>query len=119
MTLQDREQKYIDPAIERAQKLFGKRIRDDGDRAAASSRLRSDVSGDGASDADLIIEAIFENLEAKKALYANVEQKMKPGAILATNTSSIRLEELRTELREPQRFVGIHFFNPVASNAAG
>lgn len=114
VTLQDREQKYIGPALERAGKLFAKRIRDDDDRAAAAARLRSDVEGAGVADADLIIEAIFENPEAKKALYAEVEKTMKPGAILATNTSSIRLEELRTELRDPQRFIGIHFFNPVA-----
>ncbi len=114
VTLQDREQQYIDPAMKRAAKLFAKRIRDDDERAAATARLRSDVEGAGVADADLIIEAIFENLEAKKALYAEVEKTMKPGAILATNTSSIRLEELRTELREPQRFIGIHFFNPVA-----
>jgi 3-hydroxyacyl-CoA dehydrogenase/enoyl-CoA hydratase/3-hydroxybutyryl-CoA epimerase len=114
VTLQDREQKYIDPAMERAQKLFGKRVRDDDDRARVSARLRSDVDGAGVADADLIIEAIFENLEAKKALYAEVEKTMQPGAILATNTSSIRLEELRTELKDPDRFIGIHFFNPVA-----
>jgi 3-hydroxyacyl-CoA dehydrogenase/enoyl-CoA hydratase/3-hydroxybutyryl-CoA epimerase len=114
VTLQDREQKYIDPAMERAAKLFAKRIRDDDDRAAATARLRADVDGSGIAEADLIIEAIFENLDAKKALYKDVEQRMKPGAILATNTSSIRLEELRTELRQPQRFIGIHFFNPVA-----
>ena len=114
VTLQDREQKYIDPAMERASKLFAKRIRDDDDRAAASARLRPDVEGAGIADADLVIEAIFENLEAKKALYAEVEKTMKSDAILATNTSSIRLEDLRTELRDPQRFIGIHFFNPVA-----
>jgi len=114
VTLQDREQKYIDPAMERAQKLFGKRVRDDDERQATSARLRSDISGDGVADADLIIEAIYENLEAKQALYKIVEEKMKPGAILATNTSSIRLEELRTNLKDPQRFIGIHFFNPVA-----
>ena len=114
VTLQDREQKYIDPAMERAAKLFAKRIRDDDDRAAATARLRADVDGSGIAEADLIIEAIFENLDAKKALYKDVEQRMKPDAILATNTSSIRLEELRTELRQPQRFIGVHFFNPVA-----
>ena len=114
VTLQDREQKYIDPAMERAQKLFSKRIRGDDERQATSARLRSDVNGDGVADADLIIEAIYENLEAKQALYKVVEETMKAGAILATNTSSIRLEELRTNLRDPQHFIGIHFFNPVA-----
>jgi 3-hydroxyacyl-CoA dehydrogenase/enoyl-CoA hydratase/3-hydroxybutyryl-CoA epimerase len=114
VTLQDREQKYIDPAIERAAKLFGKRVREDDKRLATAERLRSDVNGDGVADADLVIEAIYENLEAKQSLYEDLQAKMKPGALLATNTSSIRLEELRTVLREPQRFIGLHFFNPVA-----
>ncbi|MDH4054002.1 MAG: 3-hydroxyacyl-CoA dehydrogenase NAD-binding domain-containing protein, partial [Gammaproteobacteria bacterium] len=72
------------------------------------------VEGAGAREADLVIEAIYENLEAKQALYEALQEKMKPGALLATNTSSIRLEELRTVLREPKRFIGLHFFNPVA-----
>jgi 3-hydroxyacyl-CoA dehydrogenase/enoyl-CoA hydratase/3-hydroxybutyryl-CoA epimerase len=114
VTLQDREQKYIDPALGRARKLFEKRIRDDAERAAATQRLQADVNGDGAANADLVIEAIFENLEAKQELYKALELKMKPGALLASNTSSIRLEELRTVLKEPRRFIGLHFFNPVA-----
>jgi 3-hydroxyacyl-CoA dehydrogenase/enoyl-CoA hydratase/3-hydroxybutyryl-CoA epimerase len=114
VTLQDREEKYIQPALERADKLFGKRIRDEAQRAQAKQRLRSDVEGSGAADADLVIEAIFENLEAKKSLYDSLQRKMKSGAILATNTSSIRLEDLRDQLQSPQRFIGVHFFNPVA-----
>lgn len=114
VTLQDREQKYIDPALARAHKLFGKKVRDDEKRSATIDRLQADVSGDGAARADLIIEAIFENLEAKQALYKDLQAKMKPGALLATNTSSIRLEELRTVLDAPTRFIGLHFFNPVA-----
>ena len=114
VTLQDREQKYIDPALERAAKLFGKKVRDDAKRAETSARLKADVAGDGAGQADLVIEAIFENLEAKQALYKELQAKMKPGALLATNTSSIRLEDLRTVLDEPARFIGLHFFNPVA-----
>jgi 3-hydroxyacyl-CoA dehydrogenase/enoyl-CoA hydratase/3-hydroxybutyryl-CoA epimerase len=114
VTLQDREQKYIEPAIERATKLFSKRIRDEDKRAAAMGRLSPDVDGDGIAEADLVIEAIYENLEAKQELYEDLQSRMKPGALLATNTSSIRLEELRTVLREPKRFIGLHFFNPVA-----
>lgn len=114
VTLQDREQKYIDPALARASKLFGKRVRDDARRAATHERLRADVNGDGVVDADIIIEAIYENLEAKQELYKALQEKMKPGALLASNTSSIRLEDLRTVLAEPKRFIGLHFFNPVA-----
>jgi 3-hydroxyacyl-CoA dehydrogenase/enoyl-CoA hydratase/3-hydroxybutyryl-CoA epimerase len=115
VTLQDRGAEYIDPALKRAAGLFSKKIRDANDRAAATDRLLVDVDGDGVADADLIIEAIFEDLEAKQSLYQSLESSMKPGAILATNTSSIRLEDLRTVLREPDRFIGLHFFNPVAA----
>jgi len=114
VTLQDREQQYIDPAMARAAKLFAKKVRDEGKRAEVAQRLQADVEGKHVADADLVIEAIFENLEAKQALYKTLQETMKPGALLATNTSSIRLEELRTVLRQPQRFIGLHFFNPVA-----
>jgi 3-hydroxyacyl-CoA dehydrogenase/enoyl-CoA hydratase/3-hydroxybutyryl-CoA epimerase len=114
VTLQDRASEYIEPAMQRAAKLFSKRIRDANDRAAATDRLLADVAGDGVASADLIIEAIFEDLDAKQALYKTLQASMKPGAILATNTSSIRLEELRTVLDHPERFIGLHFFNPVA-----
>ena len=114
VTLQDRALEYIEPAIARAAKLFSKKIRDANDRAEVSDRLQTDVEGNGVADADLVIEAIFEDLDAKQALYQNLQASMKPGAILATNTSSIRLEDLRTVLDEPQRFIGLHFFNPVS-----
>ncbi len=114
VTLQDREDKYIQPAIDRAHKMYAKRIRDEGDRKAATARLVADVAGEGIAKADLIIEAIYENLDAKKKLYAEIEKTMQPDAVIATNTSSIPLQELRTELQHPDRFVGVHFFNPVA-----
>ncbi len=114
VTLQDREQKYIDTALARAAKLFSKRVRNLEERAATAERLRSDIDGDGIAEADLVIEAIVENLAAKQGLYESLQQRMKPSALLATNTSSIPLQELRTVLREPHRFIGLHFFNPVA-----
>ena len=114
VTLQDRGIEYIEPALERANKLFKKKIRDAKDREETIARLNADIDGLGIADADLIIEAIYEDLEAKQELLRQIESSMKPGAILATNTSSIRLEELRTVLQQPQRFIGLHFFNPVA-----
>lgn len=114
VSLQDREMKYIEPALERASKLFAKRIRDDDKRADATRRLVADPDAAHAKDADLIIEAIFEDADAKRTLYASLEPAMKDGALLATNTSSIRLEELREGLAQPERFIGLHFFNPVA-----
>lgn len=114
VSLQDREEKYVRPAIERAQKLFDKRIRSEPDRKAAADRLRADVAGDGVPEADLVIEAIFEDREAKQTLYRELEPRMKSSAVLASNTSSIRLEELTPALEREGRLIGLHFFNPVA-----
>ncbi|MHC9335874.1 3-hydroxyacyl-CoA dehydrogenase NAD-binding domain-containing protein, partial [Clostridium perfringens] len=82
---------FIEPAIKRAHELFDKRIKDPGKNQAARERLKADVEGVGAGDAEVVIEAIFESLEAKQALYARLEPRMKPEAILATNTSSLML----------------------------
>jgi 3-hydroxyacyl-CoA dehydrogenase/enoyl-CoA hydratase/3-hydroxybutyryl-CoA epimerase len=79
-----------------------------------AARLTADVEGTGVPRADLVIEAIFENVDAKRALYAKLEPAMKRDALLATNTSSIVLEELARGLADPGRLVGLHFFNPVA-----
>jgi len=114
VTLQDRELKYVTPALERAQTFFEKRYPDPAARQQASARLTADVDGNGVPQADLVIEAIFENLEAKRELYARLEPRMKPTAVLATNTSSIVLEQLAEKLATPSRLVGLHFFNPVA-----
>jgi len=114
VTLQDRSAELIQPALDRARSFFDKRLKDPAAAAAAAARMRMDVKGDGAADADVVIEAIVENLDAKRALYAELEPKLKPSAIFATNTSSIMIETLSERLRDPGRLVGIHFFNPVA-----
>jgi 3-hydroxyacyl-CoA dehydrogenase/enoyl-CoA hydratase/3-hydroxybutyryl-CoA epimerase len=114
VTLQDRAEEYIRPALERAAALFEKRIKDPAKRAEAAARLRADLAGDGVATADVVIEAIVEDPEVKRALYAKIEPQLAPGAIIATNTSSIRLEELASALADPGRLVGLHFFNPVA-----
>ena len=114
VTLQDRGMEYIQPAMDRAGALFAKKVKDEAKRAATLARLKADPEGTGVAGADLVIEAIFENLEAKQALYAKLEAELRPEAILATNTSSIALEQLRTGLKHPERFAGLHYFNPVA-----
>ncbi len=114
VTLQDREMKYIEPALKRAGKLFAKRLKKPPAIAAAQTRLMADVAGDGVPRADVIIEAIFEDADAKRALYADIEPRMAAHAILATNTSALPLEELARDLAHPARFIGLHFFNPVA-----
>ncbi len=114
VTLQDRAAEFVAPALERAGQLYEKRLRDPEKIAAARGRLRADVPGDGVPDADVVIEAIFESLNAKRELYAALEPRLKPQALLATNTSSLLLEPLAAKLARPERLVGLHFFNPVA-----
>jgi 3-hydroxyacyl-CoA dehydrogenase/enoyl-CoA hydratase/3-hydroxybutyryl-CoA epimerase len=114
VTLQDQNAERLAPAMGRAAKLFSDRLKDPRRVRDAVDRLIPDVAGDGVARADVIIEAIFENLEAKRALFAAVEAKAKPTAVLATNTSSIPLEDIATAMADPSRLVGIHFFNPVA-----
>jgi 3-hydroxyacyl-CoA dehydrogenase/enoyl-CoA hydratase/3-hydroxybutyryl-CoA epimerase len=114
VTLQDRELKFIEPALRRAREGFEKRLRDPVKAGELMTRLTADVTGDGVPRADVIIEAIFENIDAKHELFARVEPRMQPAAILASNTSSIMLEQLDDRLPDPGRLVGIHFFNPVS-----
>ncbi len=114
VTLQDRELKHIEPALQRAAETFSKRLKDPDKVAAVMQRLSADVAGAGVERADVVIEAIYENLAAKQELYARLEPRMKPDALLATNTSSIMLEPLAEKLARPERLVGLHFFNPVA-----
>lgn len=114
VTLQDREMKYIEPAIERAHKLFKRKLKKPTLVGAAKTRLVADPEGKGVERADVIIEAIFENLDAKKALFADLNGRISAHAILATNTSAIPLAEIATVLDDPSRLVGLHFFNPVA-----
>lgn len=113
VTLQDREEKYVEPALKTANKLFEKKTRTPEDYEAAVARLKMDVEGNGIADADLVIEAIYENVEAKKSLYDDLVARMKPDALLATNTSSLMLEILSADLPDPKRLFGLHFFNPV------
>ncbi len=125
VTLQDREMKFVQPALDRARELFEKKLKTPERVAAASARLRADIEGNGVSQAQLAIEAIYENPEAKKRVLSEIEGKSKSmamddrfhaqgSALIATNTSSIPLDELRVAFSHPQRFLGLHFFNPVA-----
>jgi 3-hydroxyacyl-CoA dehydrogenase/enoyl-CoA hydratase/3-hydroxybutyryl-CoA epimerase len=114
VTLQDRSAEAIDSALTRAKKLFSRRLRGRALQAAARTRLRADKAGDGVAHADVVIEAIVEDLDAKRGLFAELEPRMRPDAILATNTSALPLDELGESLARPGQFIGLHFFNPVA-----
>ena len=113
VTLQDQNAERLAPAMGRAAKLFADRLRDARRVRDASDRLIPDVAGEGVARADVVIEAIFENVDAKRSLFAALERKAKPSAILATNTSSIPLEDIATAMSDPSRLIGLHFFNPV------
>jgi 3-hydroxyacyl-CoA dehydrogenase/enoyl-CoA hydratase/3-hydroxybutyryl-CoA epimerase len=119
VTLQDQSYERIAPAIGRAAAMFARKFRGrraDAERRsrAALDRLIPDPQGLGVARADVIIEAIFEDLAAKQALFAALERRARPDALLATNTSSLKLEDIATALAAPRRLVGLHFFNPVA-----
>jgi len=115
VTLQDQNVERIAPAVKRAAQLYAKRFRGDRRQARLTlDRLIPDPQGSGVRHADVVIEAIFENLEAKQKLFAALEPQLKAGAVLATNTSSLRLEDIGQALQRPERLIGIHFFNPVA-----
>ena len=114
VTLQDLSPEVIDKGIKAQSKLFSKKFKTKAQKAAAKARLIADPTGQGAIHADVIIEAIVENLEIKQKLFAELEAKIKPGAVLATNTSSLEIEVIAAPLKDPGRLIGIHFFNPVA-----
>ncbi len=114
VTLQDRELKYIEPALKRAKSLFKRRLKKPEAVAAASTRLVADVEGSGVKRADVIIEAIFENREAKRELFERLKPDLQPHTLVATNTSAIPLAELSDVFDDPSRLIGLHFFNPVA-----
>ncbi|MGC6452799.1 MAG: 3-hydroxyacyl-CoA dehydrogenase NAD-binding domain-containing protein [Candidatus Puniceispirillaceae bacterium] len=113
VTLQDISADAVEAAVSRAATLYERRLKDPGKVEAAMARLGADHEGKGLASADLLIEAVAENLEIKRAVFADAEQRMKPDAILATNTSAIPLEEIGTALAAPDRLIGMHFFNPV------
>jgi len=113
VTLQDQTPEGLAPAMKRAYDLFKRRLREPARVRDAADRLIADTTGEGARHADVVIEAIFENLEAKRELFAKIETLARPDAVLASNTSSLKLADISANFRAPQRLVGIHFFNPV------
>ena len=110
VSLSDMNEQAIDAALERAYALFDKRSPSPDE---ARARLVSDPKGNGIAQADIIIEAVAENIDIKHAVFSAVEAQAKPDAILATNTSSIMIEDIARSLKKPERLIGLHFFNPV------
>ena len=114
VSLQDLNEEQIEKGRAAQKKLFARKFKTRAQREAAMARLIADPKGLNISRADVVIEAIVEKLESKQGLIKSIEAKLKPGAVLATNTSSIEIEKIAEALSEPARLIGIHFFNPVA-----
>jgi 3-hydroxyacyl-CoA dehydrogenase / enoyl-CoA hydratase / 3-hydroxybutyryl-CoA epimerase len=115
VTLQDRAREYVEPALSRARDLFKKRLRAPGAADEAMARIVVDLEATQVGATDLVIEAIIENVDAKSSLFRSLEPKLRSDALIATNTSSIEIEKLAGSLEHPDRLLGLHFFNPVAS----
>jgi 3-hydroxyacyl-CoA dehydrogenase/enoyl-CoA hydratase/3-hydroxybutyryl-CoA epimerase len=113
-SLQDVDEGQIAKALSRAKGLFKRHLRTPTAINAAVARLIADPKGKHIKHADVVIEAIVEKLEIKQKLFQELEKRIRPGAVLATNTSSLRLEDIAKPLADPGRLVGVHFFNPVA-----
>jgi len=113
-SLQDVDEGQIAKALSRAKRLFKRHLRTPTAINAAVARLIADPKGKHIKHADVVIEAIVEKLEIKQKLFQELEKRIRPGAVLATNTSSLRLEYIAKPLADPGRLVGVHFFNPVA-----
>ena len=114
VTLQDTTEELVEIALKRANKIFTRLLRVPGEVQAAQKRLIMDVEGLQVSSADVVIEAIVEKLDAKQNLFRSLESNISPDTLIATNTSSIRLEDMAESFKYPGRFVGLHFFNPVS-----
>ncbi len=115
VTVEDSNHSALAATVKRASLLYAKRFRDYPHlQTAAMDRLLPDPKGQGRKKADIVIEAIYENLAAKQTLFSQLEKAASPNAILASNTSSIPLEKIASVMKEPGRLVGLHFFNPVA-----
>jgi 3-hydroxyacyl-CoA dehydrogenase len=116
--LTDLDQARVDKGVayvhEQIDKLVSKRRLDEGTAAKLRGLVSGSVDRSVFADADFVIEAVFENLDLKKQIWAELEKIVTPEAILATNTSSLSVTEMAAGLEHPERVVGFHFFNPVA-----
>lgn len=113
VTLQDINAEQLQKGIKAQGKLFARKFKTKPARDAAKARLIADPDGHGVKKADVIIEAIVERLDIKQKLFTSLEDQVKPGAVLATNTSSLKLEDIAEPMKDKGRLIGLHFFSPV------
>jgi 3-hydroxybutyryl-CoA dehydrogenase len=117
VVLRARRQESVDKGLATVAKNLDKLVAKEkitaDDKAAVLSRIHGSTDISIVADADLIIEAATEDMEAKKALFAELDALCKPGTIIATNTSSLSITEIATATGRPDKIIGMHFFNPV------
>lgn len=116
VTVLEVEQKFLDKGfagIEKSLAKFAEKGTIKETPEAIRSRLKGATNKQDLADCDIIIEAIIENVDEKKKMYASLDPIVKKEAIFASNTSSISVTELLTAVKRPERFIGLHFFNPV------
>src|SRR5246127_139471 len=116
VTVLEVEQKFLDKGfagIEKSLAKFAEKGTIKETPQAVRARLKGTTSKQDLADCDIVIEAIIENVEEKKKMYASLDPILKKEAIFASNTSSISVTELMTSTKRPERFIGLHFFNPV------
>jgi len=116
VTVLEVEQKFLDKGfagIEKSLAKFAEKGTLKESPQAVRARLKGTTSKQDLADCDIVVEAIIENVEDKKKMYASLDPIVKKDAIFATNTSSISVTELLTSVKRPERFIGLHFFNPV------
>ena len=115
--LRDIDMKFVEKGIATITKALGKLVEkgklDEAAKTAALGRVKGIVDLADGKDADIVIEAAVENMNIKKQIFAELDTVMKPGAILATNTSSLSITEVGSATKRPDKVIGMHFFNPV------
>ncbi|WKU04838.1 3-hydroxyacyl-CoA dehydrogenase NAD-binding domain-containing protein [Micromonospora sp. HUAS LYJ1] len=118
VVLTDLDQSRVDKGVgyvhTQIEKAVSKGRMDKGTAAKLYGLVSGSVDKSVFADADFVIEAVFEDLDVKKQVWAELEKIVSPEAVLATNTSSLSITAMAAELEHPQRLVGFHFFNPVA-----
>jgi 3-hydroxybutyryl-CoA dehydrogenase len=116
VTVLEVEQKFLDKgfaAIEKSLAKFAEKGTIKETPQAIRERLKGTTKKEDLADRDIVIEAIIENVEEKEKMYSSIDGIVKKDAIFASNTSSISITELLTSTKRPERFIGLHFFNPV------
>jgi len=121
VTVLEQEQKFLDKGFAGIDKSLSRLVERGADKGGiteqqkkdALARLKGTLSIKDLADCDIVIEAIIENVVEKRKTYAQLDLIVKKDAIFASNTSSICIAELMTATERPERFVGLHFFNPV------